>query len=96
MIMKINRSALLWLCFIASTLLALTGFSVFFHEHKTLADFLLAGSLLFLAGFLIISVYEIAVSTKLSKSEKILWPILIFVFSTLGQIVYLAIRKKRI
>ena len=94
--MKINKTVLLLVCFIASTLLSLTGFLVLLQEHKTVADFLLAGALLFLVGFLIISIYEIAISPKLSISEKILWPILIIVFSTLGQIVYLVIRKKRI
>jgi hypothetical protein len=93
--MKINKTVLLWICFVATNLLAFIGFIVL-KENKTLSNGLLTVSLLSLLAFLFISISEIVVSSKLRRSDKILWPILIVVLSTFGQIAYLVIRKRKI
>jgi hypothetical protein len=41
-----------------------------------------------------VDIKDIFNSLSLSKSEKIIWPIIIIVLSTFGQIAYLSIRKR--
>ena len=93
--MRDFKTTLIWICFITGNLLALIGFAAFDHQLKTVSDILLSVSLLFTIGFIFISINEIIVSSKFSKSEKVLWPILIIVLSIFGQIAYLVLRKKR-
>ena len=91
--MKINRDFLIKTCFFSNIVLAGIGFSIF-PEHKTGADIFLVFALIFILGFLSIAIYEIVNSSKLSKTEKILWPIGIILLSSIGQIIYLVSRKK--
>jgi len=80
-------------CFFANIVLAVIGFSIF-PEHKTGSDIFLGFALIFLVGFLSIAIYEIVNFSKLSKIEKILWPIGILLLSSIGQIIYLVSRRK--
>jgi hypothetical protein len=94
--MKINRNFYIWFCFIASNLLSVTGFEIFLHGSKSLADILIVISLIFFLGFLLISGYEIIKSPKFSKAEKVLWPLLIIFLSVFGQIAYMVVRKRNL
>jgi hypothetical protein len=91
--MKMNKNLAIWICFLGSNLLALIGFAII-NMNKMTGNFILISSLFFLAGFLFVAIKEIVTSLRLSKSEKIIWPILIIVLSTFGQIAYLSIRKR--
>jgi hypothetical protein len=90
--MKLNRSLIIWICFLGSNILSLTGF-ILVDNYKNLGDTFLIISLVFLAGFLATSYYEILAISGFSKSEKIIWPVLIIVLSVFGQIAYLVKRK---
>lgn len=93
--MKLNRSLIIWICFLGSNLLSLAGF-ILVDNYKNPGDTLLIISLVFLAGFVATSFYEIFAVSGFSKSEKIIWPVMIIVLSVFGQIAYLVKRKKSI
>jgi cytochrome bd-type quinol oxidase subunit 2 len=93
--MESKKSFLIWMCFVASNILAIPGFSLtIHHKNKMLSQPFLIISLLLILGFWIISAYEISRSSKLTKRQKFIWPIIVIVLSTFGQIWYLVKRKE--
>jgi hypothetical protein len=94
--MKKGKNFLIWLCFAGANLFSLIGFYLSFHGNRPTGHAFLYTSLLFLIGFWYVSVHEIIKSQKISKADKFMWPVLIVVLSTFGQIAYLVRRNKQI
>jgi hypothetical protein len=93
--MKTNRDILIKTSFILSFCLSCIGFWLTFHHGKG-ADIYLILGLTFHLAFLSIALYEIFRSSRISKTEKIIWTICLVLLGSIGGLIYLLLLRKNI
>lgn len=93
--MKTNRDFLIKTSFILSFCLSCIGFWLTVHHGKG-ADIYLILGLTFHLAWLTIALYEIFSSSRISKTEKIIWTIVLVLLESVGGLIYLLLLRKNI
>lgn len=93
--MKAKRDILLKTSFVLNFCLSCIGFWLTVHHGKG-ADIYLILGLIFHLTFLATALYEIFSSYRISKTEKIIWTIVLVLSSSIGGLIYLLQLRKNI
>jgi hypothetical protein len=93
--MKTNRDFLIKISFILSFCLSCIGFWLAVHHGKGANIYLILG-LAFHLAWLTIAFYEIFNSSRISKTEKIIWTIVLVLLESIGGLIYLLLLRKNI